>query len=305
MLNPTVQASVQTECLNQSNSYKQARQSRKDQPWRRLATKNKIAQVKGWNLPTYREQMNIETLLKHYGEYSYLTGKHLGNYYLSTLDLDIHRAEFHPKLVNRLVKNIARLLDYLKVSYTLTKRGFHIDILTPQPLNNGTIYRIDKLGKKWNLGSIQSQGRYVVGEDQDKKDIANRKWYWKVKSNEEVKTTLAKFFFEFKEAEQSEQKTPLETIQEPQPSLSLNLNPSTINIQAKILSKQKIPLPDLWKFFYSVSSNFSSLSDINCQGYFLANSYTQNLTDLRIGAVKNIRIIQGRKHLFFLNILNA
>lgn len=139
MLNLPVQASVnQTECL--INLHKQARQSRKDQPWRRLATVNKIAQVKGWNLPTYREPRNLETLLKLFGEYSHLTGKRLGIYYLSTLDLDLRKEEFPEKLTKRLEKNTACLLDFLKTSYDQTKKGFHIDILTPEPLSNGTIY---------------------------------------------------------------------------------------------------------------------------------------------------------------------
>jgi hypothetical protein len=49
--------------------------------------------------------------------------------------------------------------------------------LTPEPLDNGTIYRIDKLGKKWNIGSIQSLGKYVVGKDKNKTPIESGKWY--------------------------------------------------------------------------------------------------------------------------------
>lgn len=277
---------------------KQERTKRKDQPWRRLATVNKIAQVKGWNLPNYREKRSLETLLELYGEYAYLTGKRLGNYYLSTLDLDIWREEFHHKLVNRLVKNAVRLLDYLQVSYTQTKKGFHIDILTPEPLDNGTIYRIDKLGKKWNIGSIQSLGKYVVGKDKNKTPIESGKWYWKVKGNEEVKNTLNKFFFEFKEAvPPNTQKLP-ETPLKSKPLTFPDFKSSTIQVQAQILSKQKIPwLTDIWKIFY-----------LNCQskktGYFLANSYTQkNLTYLSVGKVENIRLIQGIKHTFYSRIL--
>lgn len=140
MQNLAVQASVNpTECLT-NQSHKLARQSRKDQPWRRLATINKIAQVKGWNLPNYFEKRTIENLLELYGEYSYLTGKHLGNFYLSTLDLDIWREEFHIKLVNYFEKSVKKLVKFLQVSYDKTKKGLHLDILTPEPLNNGTIY---------------------------------------------------------------------------------------------------------------------------------------------------------------------
>jgi hypothetical protein len=277
--------------------HKQERQRRKDQSWRRLATVNKIAQVKGWNLPTYREKRNLESLLNLYGEYAYLTGKHLGTYYLSTLDLDIQRAEFPIKLVNRLVKNMARLLDYLQVSYDKTKKGLHLDILTLEPLNNETIYWIDKLGKKWNIGSIQSLGKYVVGEDSDKAFIQVSKWYWKVKSNQEVKKVLSKFFFNLGELRQSTtQKTPLSITKNPkQPAL---FNPSTkfTTIQAKILSIWDTKLEQTRKFFY-----------LNCQTqqteYFLLNDYHREKVNLSIGSTQNILLVNGRKHRFFSRLI--
>ena len=278
MLNLAVQAVNQTAYPNQnkqgfsslSDRNKQERAKRKDQPWRRLATKNKIAQVKGWNLPNYREKRTLNELLEKFGEYSYLTGKRLGTYYLSTLDLDIWREEFPNERVNYLEKSVRKLLDCLGVSYDKTKRGLHIDILTPNPLTNELIYWTDKLGKKWNIGSIQSQGKYVVGEDKNKTFIKNGKWYWKA-LNEEVKAVLNKFFFKVG----AEKPLTAETILEPKKSpllpLLSNLNiqkPKPI-IQAKILSKQKIPwLTDIWKVFYL---DFKSKQT----GYFLANGYTQ------------------------------
>ena len=270
-----------------------ARQRRKDQPWRRLATVNKIAQVKGWNLPNYREKRDLETLLKLYGEYSYLTGKRLGTYYLSTLDLDIWKEEFHFKLVNRLVKNMAYLLKFLQVSYDKTKKGLHVDILTPEPLDNGTIYWTDKLGKKWNIGSIQSQGKYVVGEDPNKAFIKSGKWYWITKSNEEVKTKLAQFFFVLSNSEKRVEKKEPKTSLIPLISIP-NIHKPRHTIQAKILSKQKIPwLTDIWKVFYL---EFHSKKT----GYFLLNNYTRKfLTDLDVGTVKNICLIQEQKHRFF------
>lgn len=299
MQNLTVQASVKsTECLS-NLSHKLARQQRKDQPWRRLATVNKIAQKVGYNSLTYREERNIAELLKQFGEYAYLTGKRLGTGFLATLDIDIWKEDFSDKLIKRLEKNVVCLLDYLKVSYDKTKKGFHVDILTPEPLNNGIIYRIDKLGKKWVIGSIQSKGKYVVGEDPNKAFIQAGKWYWKVKSNEEIKATLSKFFFIL-----SNQEKPVKeprVIEEPKTPLLPLVSNSVIplpkhTIQAKILSKQKIPISDLWKFFYSDNQGH--------QGYFLANGHTQkNLTDLRVGAVKNIRLVQGRKHVFFSRLL--
>jgi hypothetical protein len=64
------------------------------------------------------------------------------------LDIDLRKEEFAKKLIERLEKNTACLLDYLQTSYDKTKKGLHVDILTPKPLDNGIIYRIDKLGKK-------------------------------------------------------------------------------------------------------------------------------------------------------------
>jgi len=78
--------------------------------------------------------------LKQHGEYSYLTGKKLGTYYLSTLDIDIRKGEFAEKLTKRLERNVAYLLNSLKVSYDKTKKGLHVDILTTEPLDNQQIY---------------------------------------------------------------------------------------------------------------------------------------------------------------------
>lgn len=299
MLNYPVQASVKsTECLT-NQKHKQERQRRKDQPWRRLATVNKIAQRAGYNLPNYFEKRTIAELLEQHGEYSYLTGKPLGNYYLSTLDLDWLKVEFPKELIAYLEKSAKKLIKFLKTSYDKTKKGGHVDILTPKPLDNQIIYWTDKLGKKWVVGSIQSKGKYVVGEDKNKAFIQVKKWYWKVKSNEEVKTTLNKFFFQFKETLKAVDK-PVEIIEKSKtpllPLVSNSITPNKFTIQAKILSKQKIPVSDLWKFFYQDSQGH--------KGYFLFNGHTQkNLTDLRIGVVKNIRLVRGRNHVFFSRFL--
>ena len=99
-----------------------------------------MAQTSGFNLPTHREKKSIEELLKQHGEYSYLTGKPLGNYYLSTLDIDLRKDEFPEKMIARLEKIIDCLLNSLRVSYDKTKKGLHVDILTPEPLLNEIIY---------------------------------------------------------------------------------------------------------------------------------------------------------------------
>ena len=91
-------------------------------------------------MPTYKEKRSIEELLKKHAEFAYLTGKSLGKYYLSTLDLDLRKVEFPERVVERLEKSIGCLLEFLRVSYDKTKKGLHIDILTPEPLPNEIIY---------------------------------------------------------------------------------------------------------------------------------------------------------------------
>jgi hypothetical protein len=56
------------------------------------------------------------------------------------LDLDLKKEEFSEKLTKRLEKNTACLLNFLKVSYDQTKKGLHVDILTPEPLDNQQIH---------------------------------------------------------------------------------------------------------------------------------------------------------------------
>jgi len=126
--------------FNTNQHNKQERKKRKDQPWRRLATKNKIAQTAGYNLPTYKEKRSIEELLKKHAEFAYLTGKPLGRYYLSVLDLDLRKVEFPEKMIAELEKKASGLIDSLRVSYDKTKKGLHIDILTPEPLPNEIVY---------------------------------------------------------------------------------------------------------------------------------------------------------------------
>jgi len=340
MLNLTVQASVnQTECLINQKKYhresqrnfpwllywksKQERQERKDQPWRRLATINKIAQKSGYNLPEYSEKRTIAELLQQHGEYSYLTGKKLGTHYLSTLDIDLRKEEFPKKLIERLEKNVAYLLNSLHVSYDKTKKGLHVDILTPEPLDNQQVY-YQGWGKIWNVGSIQSLGKYVVGEDKDKAFINNGKWYWKTKSNEEIKATLNKFFFKLgnqpeKPAEIRQLLTnkALKTFK--YPAWDYNLNQAVVreysliiekpqqkpqqtkplllkkhNLQAKILSKERVlKLEHMWKVFYLDWKTKTT-------GYFLVNNYQKSyaLPNLDIGSIKNMVLVSGVKHAF-------
>lgn len=338
-MNYPVQVSAQPEYLinNQNNlskqlgNYpqllywnKQERTKRKDQPWRRLATVNKIAQKAGYNLPNYSEKRTIAELLEQHGEYSYLTGKKLGTYYLSTLDIDIEKGDFADKLIERLKKNVACLLNSLRVSYDKTKKGLHVDILTTEPLTNEQIY-YQGWGKTWNIGSIQSLGKYVVGEDKHKSFIQNGKWYWITKNNEEVKAWLAKFFFRLgnqaePEATETKQLLPNESLKTIRyQAWDYNLNKQVEreyslivekpykkqkepreptlkrqNIQAKILSKHRTNLEHLWKVFYLDWKSKTT-------GYFLVNNYQKSyaLPNLDIGSVKNIVLNQGIKYDFF------
>lgn len=305
---------------------KQERTKRKDQPWRRLATINKIAQKAGYNLPEYSEKRTIAELLKQHGEYSYLTGKKLGNYYLSTLDIDIKKEEFAEKLIKRLDKNTACLLDYLQVSYDKTKKGLHVDILTPELLDNQQIY-YQGWGKTWNIGSIQSLGKYVVGEDRNKAFTKNGKWYWITKNNEEVKAILNKFFFNLgnQEKKTTENRQLLETKnlktvryqawdynlnkqvereyslivgkpykKQKEPEQQPFYLTKKQNIQAKILSKKHTNLEHMWKVFYLDWKSKTT-------GYFLVNSYQKSyvLPSLEIGSVRNVVLVCGRKYEFF------
>jgi len=79
-----------------------------------------------------------------------------------------------------------------------------------------------------------------VGKDKNKTPIESGKWYWKALSSEEVKNTLTKFFFELKETVQPVDK-PVETPPKSKPLTSLNFKNSIIQVQAQILSKQKVP----------------------------------------------------------------
>lgn len=273
---------------------KTERQKRKDQPWRRLATKNKIAQVAGYNLPGYQEKRSIEELLKKHAEFAYLTGKPLGKYYLSTLDLDLRKVEFPEKVVERLEKSVGCLLEFLRVSYDKTKKGLHIDILTPELLPNEIIY-YRGWGTVWNIGSIQSKGKYVVGEDKEKEFIKCGKWYWKAKDRAEIKAKLAKFFLMVGKQQEAT------TLNEPDRNIQLKkvVDKSTAAqfIQAKILSKQKIPqLADFIKIWYrNLSAKQPSI------GYFLLNTYQrpEALSVLDDGSVRGVWLVKGRKYAFF------
>ena len=279
------------------NRSKLERRKRKDQVWRRLATKDKVAQTAGYNLPTYKEKRTLDELLKRFGEYSYLTGKPLGNYYLSTLDIDLRKEEFPESMIARLESGVEKLTNCLRVSYDKTKKGLHVDILTPKPLNNEIVY-YQGWKKTWNIGSIQSKGKYVVGEDKEKEFIDKGKWYWKVEKNEEIKARLAKFFFILGKQQANKQQNSTREIPS-QPVLS----DSTIQqikqiIQAKIISLSETRLTDFLKVFYWDPQNQK-------RGYFLLNTYQRSsiLPNLNVGSLRSALLTQGTKHKFLNRLL--
>lgn len=242
------------------------------------------------------------------------------------MDIDLRKEEFAEKLIKRLEKNVKKLTNCLQVSYDKTKKGLHVDILTPELLTNEQIY-YQGWGKAWNIGSIQSLGKYVVGEDKNKAFIKSGKWYWKVKNNEEVKNQLAKFFFRLGKLEQTEQKNTegrqllanqtLKAVRYQAWDYSLNQavmreyflliekpykkqkEPESRpakkqHIQAKILSKKETNLEHLWKVFYLDWKTKTT-------GYFLINDYhrEREFNDLEIGSVRNVLLVNGMKHRFF------
>ena len=197
-------------------------------------------------------------------------------------------------MIVELEKNVECLLDFLRVSYDKTKKGLHIDILTPEPLPNEIIYYRD-WGKSWNVGSIQSQGKYVVGEDKDKEFVKNGKWYWKVEKNEEVKKKLAKFLLMLgKGQEVVVDKLNQTTTKSKQPKKVVDKLTANQFIQAKILSVKKTRLTDLLKVFYLNKKS-------QTRGYFLLNSYQKPnvLPNLDIGSVRNVYLVSGWRQTFF------
>ena len=73
--------------------------------------------------------------------------------------------------------------------------------------------------------------------------------------------------------------------------------PRNFSLQAKIVGKKKTCLAELWKVFYLDQKTQQN-------GYFLVNDYQKAylLTNLEIGGLRNISLIQGIKHRFLSRI---
>jgi len=273
---------------------------RLDREGLRLATKDKRPLKRGWNQSWFKEWLNKDKLLDKYQEWSIRGGKRMGNKYLSFLDVDVVKKDTPLSLQQIIRKNVLLELGYLNCFYVETKKGFHIYMLSDDLLPNETLYHTDKFGQRRIIGSIQSKGKYVVGFDSpNKKLVENGKWFWHVKDLKEVKEKLEKFFIEVGKEKRQEKpvvsdlvlKVVNETLNKPTQSL---FKTNRQNIQARILSKQKIPwLTDFIKIWYKTKQNIVS--------YFLLNDYqhTDVLPKLDNGSVRNICLVNGIKHAFF------
>lgn len=280
---------------------------RLDQKYLRLPTKNKIPQKKRWNWPGFEEWLTKNALLRKYQEWSIRGGKKLGDKYLSFLDLDLFKEDIALTLQTILGKYSNSLLNYLRCFHVETKKGYHVYLLTDELLPNQIIYHTDKFGKRRIIGSIQSKGKYVVGFDsKDKKLVAKGQWFWHVKDLDQVKETLGKFFIEVGDKEQANTEKQLFQLQQKlrnnQTKLRLIISTIKTNvlkqakslIQAKILSKYKTLLTDIWKVFYQDQKTHE-------KGYFLLNAYQKSyaLPNLEVGNMRNVILAQGIKHQFF------
>lgn len=148
---------------------------------------------------------------------------------------------------------LALILESLNFFYVETKKGYHVYMLSEELLPNEILYHTDKFGKRRKIGSIQSKGKYVVGFDSvGKKLIENGKWFWHVKGLVEVKEKLSEFFVEVGKEKKLislasdlsgvvEQKEPLKAKENLNKTTKIPFETIRQNIQAKILSKQKIP----------------------------------------------------------------
>ena len=283
----------------------QERQKRKDQSWRRLATRNKrpIKGCRGWNLPTWKELRSHQQLFKQYGEISTLTGKKLGNYYHSTLDFDLNKVDYPPKMVAKLFKEFASLLKYWKVSWDKGKRGGHIDLLTTELLPNEPIY-YRGWGKIWEIGEVKSKGGYVVDVDKDKSFVRNGKWYRKFSqgSHAQLKKELGFFFFELGRSKKEENLSrireeslasillPIDNQKSYQTSYQLTVG-EVLTIQSSI--KQKIQLLINGQTYYRYNLDKSP-------HFFLFNTYNGSRDPpFRVGETYQIQVKSGRKWPFF------
>ena len=165
------------------------------------------------------------------------------------------------------------------------------------------IYHQDKFGKKRVAGSVLSQGRQAQGVgSQFKKWVNNGVWFWKLKNIAELIRILAQYFFMVESKGDVETKTTKitsewkEKVKVKEVQKSFLLAGKKYNIQAKVLSKQKTCLEDIWKVFY-----------LDCQNqkkYFLVNNYqkSRTLSQLEIGVERNILLVNGWKHSFLSKI---
>lgn len=284
------------------------REKRKDQAWRRLPTRNKRpikGITKGYNLPTWKEKRNHATLLKKYGEITTLTGKKLGELYHSSLDIDIFNEKLPEGLRKKLTKEITNLLKRWGVSFDLTKKGGHVDLLTTELLPNEKIVYY-WWNKPYTIGSIQSKGKYAVDVDDNKRFVKNGKWYKKFKENsrEELKRELSYFFLLLGNQQEKTSKITIsnikpskrkKTIQKPKQIITnlLTIN-QRIKLSAKILKIIKLNIKGVDYLRYNLKSKTH---------YFLYNTHNGSKDPplLKAGETYDLVLKGGRLHPFFVS----
>lgn len=273
----------------------------------RIASSKKIPIEKGWTQEGYGEERNVEQLIKEYQEYGARTGTKIGNLFFEVLDIDIDRDHVPFSLRGRWRVNFELLMKRNKVSYIRTARGYQVYLLLEELSPNSTIYHTDKFGKKRIAGSILAKGRQAQGVgSQFKKWVDNGKWFWHLKNRGKLAEILVQYFFVIENKESSELKAtrPVKDGKRKEeakvkefPKTNLLLLGKKYNIQARILSKQKTCLADIWKVFY--------LDQQKQKRYFLVNDYQKPnvLGDLEVGTERSLLLVQGSKHVFFARIL--
>ncbi len=134
----------------------------------------------------YKEERTIRELLV-VGNVGLRTGVKVGNCYFCVLDLD--------------GKGWTRILSSQRVSYIRTVKGIHIYLLIKEketPRNRILYYRGER------VGDFLSKGKQIVGVGSIHKEgivyrlVKRGKWFWKLKSVEELKGKLEKWGIIFK-----------------------------------------------------------------------------------------------------------
>lgn len=172
-----------------------------------LFTKNKVPQVKDWY--NCIEEKSIYLLWFENGEFGIRCGKKVfikrkgrrkkgqkekewDEYYFYVLDFDL------PKGWDITTKRyIESFIHSKKINYLKTRKGFHIYVLSKEPIENRSL----RFGSGLNCGSFRGKGQQINFSTE--KEIVVKKGYkkfLKVKDQKDLEKILAKFYFFIKSA---------------------------------------------------------------------------------------------------------